>query len=98
MPSPNRHAPSGVIRGSSPREESMLIYVSAYLAALVAFVVMDATWLATVGAKLYRSTLGDILLPAVFLPPAIAFYLLMPVGIVVFAVMPALRIGSATTA
>jgi uncharacterized membrane protein len=43
------------------------------------------------GASLYRATLGDILVPAVRLAPAIAFYLLFPIGVVAFAVMPAFR-------
>lgn len=76
----------------------MLIYVAAYVAALLAFAAIDMTWLTTMGAALYRSTLGDILLTTVKIPPAIAFYLLFPLGIVIFAVAPALRSGSATTA
>jgi uncharacterized membrane protein len=76
----------------------MLIYVAAYVAALLAFAAVDMTWLTTMGAALYRSTLGDILLSTVRIPPAIAFYLLYPLGIVIFAVAPALRSGSATTA
>lgn len=76
----------------------MLIYAAAYVAALLAFAAIDMTWLTTMGAALYRSTLGDILLSTVRIPPAIAFYLLYPLGIVIFAVAPALRSGSATTA
>ena len=38
--------------------------------------------------------LGDILLPKFSLMPAVAFYLFYPVGLVVFAVSPALKAGS----
>ncbi len=76
----------------------MWVYVAAYFAALLLFAGIDMAWLTTMGAALYRSTLGDILLPTVKIPPAIAFYLLYPLGIVVFAVMPGLRAGSAGTA
>jgi uncharacterized membrane protein len=72
----------------------MLTYLAAYVIALVLFVAMDITWLMTMGAALYRSTLGDILAPEVRIEPAIAFYLLFPIGIVVFGVAPALREGS----
>ena len=70
----------------------------AYIGSLLLFVAMDFVWLGTVGAALYRSTLGDLLAPSVRLPPAIVFYLAYPIGIVVFAVMPALRIESGLTA
>lgn len=76
----------------------MLIYIAAYVAALLAFAAIDMTWLTTMGAALYRATLGDILLQTVRIPPAAAFYLLYPLGIVIFAVAPALRSGSATMA
>lgn len=76
----------------------MLIYIAAYVAALLAFAAIDMTWLTTMGAALYRATLGDILLQTVRIPPAAAFYLLYPLGIVMFAVAPALRSGSAMMA
>jgi uncharacterized membrane protein len=73
-------------------------HLVAYAGALVLFVAMDFVWLSTMGAALYRSTLGDMLATSVRLPPAIVFYLAYPVGIVVFAVMPALRAESALNA
>lgn len=75
-----------------------LSYLIAYVGALVIFVAMDFVWLSTIGAALYRSTLGDLLAASVRLPPAIVFYLAYPVGIVVFAVLPALRAESALNA
>ncbi len=72
----------------------MLTYLLAYAIAFVLFAGLDIAWLSAVGASLYRATLGDILLPTVRLEPALAFYLLFPLGIVVFAVAPALRSGS----
>jgi uncharacterized membrane protein len=72
-------------------------YVVAYLTVLVVFGAIDAGWLITMGPVLYRPTLADILLPSLRVAPAIVFYLLYPVGIVVFSVMPGLRAGSLTT-
>jgi len=71
-----------------------MTYVTAYLVSLVIFLAVDFIWLGTMGAALYRATLGDLLAPSVRLPPAIVFYLAYPVGIVVFAVLPALAFDS----
>jgi uncharacterized membrane protein len=68
--------------------------VIAYVAALIVMLALDFVWLSTVGPTLYRETLGDILAPDVNYPPAIAFYILYVVGIVYFAVRPALREGN----
>jgi uncharacterized membrane protein len=71
-----------------------MIYLIAYFAALVPFGVIDAIWLSLMGPALYKPTLGDVLLPEIRLGPAIAFYLIFPIGLVVFAVLPGLRSGS----
>jgi uncharacterized membrane protein len=75
-----------------------MTHVAAYLAALAAFVVLDMVWLGTMASRLYRPTLGDILAAGVNLPPAIAFYVLYPVGLVIFAILPALKGGHVTVA
>ena len=66
-------------------------YLIAYALSLVLFAVADVVWLMTMGARLYKQTLGDILLPDVNIAPAIAFYVIYPAGLVFFAVAPALR-------
>ena len=76
----------------------MLTFAIAYLISLLVFVAMDAVWLTTMGAALYRATLGDLLAEKVRLFPAIVFYLAYPVGIATFAVMPALRADALGTA
>lgn len=75
-----------------------MLYAVVYAAILLPFCLLDAVWLTVMGKALYKPTLGDILLPTVNLPPAIAFYLIYPIGIMVFAVLPALRTGSPTPA
>jgi len=69
-------------------------YVVAYAIVLVVFGACDAVWLAKMQSLLYRPTLGDILLAAPRIGPAIAFYLMFTVGLVVFAVYPAIMSGS----
>jgi uncharacterized membrane protein len=75
-----------------------MTYVVAYVAVLIVFGTIDAVWLTTMGAILYRPALGDILAQSLRVAPAIAFYLLFPIGIVVFAVLPGLRAQSAMPA
>ena len=76
----------------------MITYVTAYAAAFVAFVAADMVWLGLMVNRVYRPALGDILIPGVNLPPAIIFYLLFPVGLSIFAVLPALKSESTAMA
>lgn len=75
-----------------------MIYALAYGAALVIFVIVDALWLGTMAPRLYKPILGDIMLARFNLAPAVVFYLLYPIGLVFFAVSPALKGGGLTTA
>lgn len=72
--------------------------IAAYIGALFAFFVADMAWLSFMVPRFYRPVIGDMLLPGVNLMPAIAFYLLLPAGLVVFAIGPALKEGSILTA
>jgi uncharacterized membrane protein len=73
-------------------------YAIAYVAVLIVFGAIDAVWLSTMGPLLYRPALGDILAQNLRIAPAIAFYLTYPTGVVVFAVLPALRAQAPFTA
>jgi uncharacterized membrane protein len=81
-----------------PPGDDAVTYIVAYIASLIVFGALDAIWLTTMTSRIYRPVLGDILLSDLRVAPALAFYLLYPVGLVVFAAMPALRAGSAGTA
>jgi uncharacterized membrane protein len=81
-----------------PPGDDAVTYIVAYIASLIVFGALDAIWLTTMTSRIYRPVLGDILLSDLRIAPALAFYLLYPVGLVVFAAMPALRAGSAGTA
>jgi uncharacterized membrane protein len=76
----------------------MLALGIAYLVCLVTFVAIDLTWLGVMAPRFYRPTLGDIAVSGVNLPPAILFYSLFPVGLVIFAIQPALKSGSMSKA
>ncbi len=73
-------------------------YIAGYIASLIVFFGVDMVWLSMMAGRVYRPTMGDIALSGVNLPPAIAFYALYPIGLVVFAVAPGLRAGSLSTA
>ncbi|NWG24393.1 MAG: DUF2177 family protein [Pseudorhodoplanes sp.] len=75
-----------------------MTYGAGYLVALVTMVVIDLAWLSVMAPRFYKPIMGDIALSGFNLGPAIAFYLLYPVGIVIFAVAPALKSGSVATA
>jgi len=72
--------------------------LTAYLATLTVFVLCDMVWLGTMASRFYRPTLGDVLLANVNLTAGVAFYLIYPVGLVIFAVLPALKSGGLTHA
>jgi uncharacterized membrane protein len=66
-------------------------YPAAYGASLIAFLVLDAIWLSQMAQILYRASLGDMLLEKFRPGPAVCFYLIYLLGVVSFAVLPALR-------
>jgi uncharacterized membrane protein len=75
-----------------------MIYALLYVCILLPFCLMDGVWLTVMGNILYKPTLGNILLQSPYIPPVIAFYLLFPIGILVFAVLPAVKAGSVSPA
>lgn len=66
----------------------MTRYLLAYAAAFIALAALDFLWLGVIAKNLYREGIGHLMGPAVHIPAAAAFYLLYPVGLVVFAVLP----------
>jgi uncharacterized membrane protein len=72
----------------------LVTYFIAYVASLIVFGLLDGIWLMTMTSRLYRPALGEILLDNLRSTPALTFYLLFPIGLVVFAVAPALKSGS----
>ena len=62
--------------------------VFAYLATLLAFLVLDGLWLGVLMGPTYKSLLGSLMLDRPRLLPAVLFYLLYVLGCVVFVVLP----------
>lgn len=65
-------------------------FAIAYGATAAIFLALDAVWLTLMAARLYRPALGPIMLERFALGPAVAFYAIYMLGVVVFAVAPAL--------
>lgn len=77
---------------------TLLQTLAAYGVAALVFLGLDAIWLSTMAARLYRPAIGHLLAPDFALAPAALFYLLYVAGIVAFAVAPALASGRALEA
>ena len=74
-------------------------YIVAYIATGVSFALIDSIWLRTMYGRLYKPEIGDLMYEGGFrLGPAVAFYLLYILGMMIFAVGPALHSGKWQTA
>jgi uncharacterized membrane protein len=72
--------------------------LAAYIGAALAFVVLDAIWLSTVGKNFYFTQLAGLLREKPDLGVAAVFYVIYLAGIVYFAIMPALAGGGLSKA
>ena len=64
--------------------------IISYILTLIIFLVIDAVWLGFVATDFYFSQLGDLMTDNVRYGVALAFYCLYCVGVMIFAVKPAL--------
>jgi uncharacterized membrane protein len=64
-----------------------------YFITLVVFLAIDMIWLGVVAKGFYRRHLGSLMSPKVNWTSAMLFYLLFIVGLLVFAIRPALAAG-----
>lgn len=71
----------------------MIQIAAGYLATALTMLVLDAVWLTMAVPRLYQPRIGELLAAKPSLPPAVIFYLLYVTGIVVLAVLPAMREG-----
>ena len=72
--------------------------VWAYIGALLAFLVLDGLWLGVLMSSTYKELLGSLMLAQPKWGPAIVFYLMYVLGVVLFVVLPALARASARRA
>lgn len=66
----------------------MLKYLGIYAAVFASMVVIDMIWLRLIAVQWYADSMGPLLSSSPNLWAAAAFYLLFPVGLLIFAVFP----------
>ncbi|PKK38682.1 hypothetical protein ABB02_01988 [Clostridiaceae bacterium JG1575] len=64
-----------------------------FLITAAVFLVLDGIWLLTVGARFYKAQLGELMAPTVNFWAAGVFYLIYLTALMVFVVVPALKVG-----
>jgi len=70
-------------------ETNMLNYFAAYGAIAVVMLALDLLWLGVIAKSFYRDGIGHLMADPPNLVAAGVFYLLYPVGVLLFAVAPA---------
>ena len=77
----------------------LLKYIVGYIATGLAFAMIDSIWLRNMYTRLYKPEIGELLMKGGFrMGPAIIFYTLYILGMMIFAVGPALHSGKWQTA
>lgn len=67
------------------------VYVYIYIFSVPVFFLIDMIWLGLVAPTFYKSQIGHLMSGTVNWPVAITFYLVFLVGLVIFAVAPAVE-------
>jgi len=73
---------------------NLLFYLKLYALTVPIFFIIDIIWLGVIAREFYRRNLGFILSPDVNWKAAVSFYLMYIVGIIFFAVRPAVNSNS----
>ena len=66
----------------------MTRYLASYAATLIALLVVDLVWIGVIAKPLYQAGIGHLMAPQPNLPAALVFYLIFPLGLLLFAVLP----------
>lgn len=69
-------------------------HLVAWAATFVVMIVIDLLWLGVIAKNLYAQGMGDLMSPQPRLGVAAIFYLMYPIGLVIFAVLPGVDAGS----
>lgn len=63
-------------------------YLIAWAVTFIVMMAIDLLWLGVIAKDLYREGMGNLMSPSPRLGVAALFYLMYPIGLVIFAVMP----------
>ncbi|KIQ30083.1 membrane protein [Variovorax paradoxus] len=73
-------------------------HLVAWAATFIVLLVIDMLWLGVVAKNMYQEAMGDLMSPQPRLAFAAVFYLLYPIGLVIFAILPGIDAQSVTRA
>lgn len=73
---------------------SIKTYILGYILTFLVFILVDLLWLGVIAKGMYNRLLGGLLSEQINWTAAIIFYLLFVIGILVFAVYPAIHKAS----
>ncbi|NTW22849.1 DUF2177 family protein [Candidatus Falkowbacteria bacterium] len=77
---------------------NILNFAKLYFVAVPIFFALDMLWLVVIAKDTYQKYMGHLMKPMPNWPVAILFYLLFLVGLIIFAIYPAVRENSWTYA
>lgn len=73
---------------------TILNFIKIYLIAVPIFFLIDMVWLGLISKSIYQKYMGHLMRPTPNWIAAVIFYLLFIVGLVIFAIYPAIRNNS----
>lgn len=73
---------------------TFLFYLKLYFVTILIFLGIDSIWLGFIAKSFYQKHIGHLMAEEPFMPAAIVFYLLYIIGLLFFAVVPALEENS----
>ena len=65
-------------------------YITKFVLTFFVFMGIDLIWLGIIAKPLYRYYMGDLLRPVFYWPAAVLFYSLFIIGLIIFAIEPAI--------
>ena len=71
----------------------MTRYLASYAATLVALLAVDLLWIGVIAKPLYQAGIGHLMAAQPNLVAALLFYLLFPLGLLLFTVLPSAGTG-----
>ncbi len=66
----------------------MIKYFVAYAATAIAMIAIDLLWLGVIAKPLYQNGIGHLMAERPNIPIAILFYVIFPIALMIFAVLP----------
>ncbi len=69
-------------------------WIAGFVIAAAVFTALDLSWLSFANARFYQPVIGSLLSGGIDAPAAVAFYVVYLVGLMVLAVVPAVKAGS----